>query len=226
MQADSTSAIRLRSSKPSNVPHHGYAGTDRRTGRQAASSIEHTLTTRGPPYPPYLLGPEYNHTVHLRPNLAKRVQPPVPNPLARNRMATSADSSVSHEELSMHGSHARLVSHPADRILSALLRLAQLPVVLKFARVSQWRCRKRTTDQTQNLDFPHWGARARLKEGNHESAGDTGSGSLMLEQPSWPQIHSWNSIFRRKCRLSSLCTSTALFHGGAPTREMGACSRR
>jgi len=168
-------------SKPYNVPHHGYAGTERRTGRQAASSIEHTLTTRGPPYPPYLVSPEYNHTVHLRPNLAKRVQPPVPTPLARNRMATSADSSVSHEELSMHGSHARLVSHPADRILSALLRLAQSPGDLKLARVSQWRCRKRTTHQTQNLDFPHWGARARLKEGNHESAGDTGSGSLMLE---------------------------------------------
>ena len=154
----------------------------RRTGRQVDRQPRQSST------PSPLAGPPTHHTklvrsttIHLRPNLAKRVQPPVPTPLARNRMATSADSSVSHEELSMHGSHARLVSHPADRILSALLRLAQSPVVLKLARVSQWRCRKRTTHQTQNLDFPHWGARARLKEGNHESAGDTGSGSLMLE---------------------------------------------
>jgi hypothetical protein len=110
-------------SKPyctNNVPHDGYAGTARRTGGQAASSIEHTLTTRTPPYRPsyppssgQIWPSESGSPVHT-----------LAPPLARNRMATSADSSVSHEELSMHGSHAARLPSSGPNALSALLRLA------------------------------------------------------------------------------------------------------
>jgi hypothetical protein len=139
-------------SEPCNVPHHRYAGTDRRTGSQAASSIERTLTTRTPPHPPAKFG---------------QASPgPCPHPLARNRWATSADSSVAQQNF-----HAWLPCRSSPIQRSEFVRPCfGWPLATREAWVGARTSQPMAmpTAYHANLDFLHWGCRRRLKEGNHE----------------------------------------------------------
>jgi hypothetical protein len=121
-------------SEPCNVPHRGYAGTDRRTGSQAAGQLRQSSA-------PSPLAPHPTR----RPNLAKRVRAPVHTP-SRGTDGPPPQILASRSRTSMHGSHAaRLPSSGPNSFGPASAgRWPRGRHGLELARVSQWRCRQRT----------------------------------------------------------------------------------